>query len=225
MDSSKKENLSENLEDYLEAISSLSSKTGAARTSDIAQAMRVKKPSVTSALNALAQKGLVEYEKYKPVYLTKNGKHLAENIRNKHELLSDFFTSVLGVEPEEADTAACKMEHSLGDTMMSRLTKFISGLSFCSSCPAKNSGSCECSCEKSTTLDTLKVNESGMIIGLDKKLKNLGNYAGMGITIGAKAKILRFAPLGDPVVISVHGSELSLRKDELKLIRIRKLGK
>ena len=69
--------LSENLEDYLETISSLSSRTGAARPTDIANALKVKKPSVTSALNALAERGLVEYEKYRPVTLTKDGKTVA----------------------------------------------------------------------------------------------------------------------------------------------------
>ena len=58
--------LSENLEDYLETISSLESKHGTARPTDIANALSVKKPSVTAALNALAERGLVEYEKYKP---------------------------------------------------------------------------------------------------------------------------------------------------------------
>ena len=50
--------LSENLEDYLETISSLESKHGTARPTDIANALSVKKPSVTAALNALAERGL-----------------------------------------------------------------------------------------------------------------------------------------------------------------------
>lgn len=94
--------LSENLEDYLETISSLSAGTGAARPSDIAAAMSVKRPSVTAALNSLREKGLVEYEKYKPVTLTKDGEAVAMNVRRKHRLLSDFFTGVLGVNASEA---------------------------------------------------------------------------------------------------------------------------
>ena len=105
--------LSENLEDYLETISSLSAGTGAARPSDIAAAMSVKRPSVTAALNSLREKGLVEYEKYKPVTLTKDGEAVAMNVRRKHRLLSDFFTGVLGVNASEADLAACRMEHAL----------------------------------------------------------------------------------------------------------------
>lgn len=116
--------LSENLEDYLETISSLSAGTGAARPSDIAAAMSVKRPSVTAALNSLREKGLVEYEKYKPVTLTKDGEAVAMNVRRKHRLLSDFFTGVLGVNASEADLAACRMEHALEDSIMRKLVKF-----------------------------------------------------------------------------------------------------
>ncbi len=124
----KTNKLSENLEDYLEAISFLSGKTGSARPSDIAAAMSVKKPSVTSALNSLAEKGLVEYEKYKPVTLTKEGEAHAKNVRRKHELLSSFFTKVLGVDAKEADIAACRMEHALDDSIMRKLIKFLKDL-------------------------------------------------------------------------------------------------
>ncbi len=120
--------LSENLEDYLETIAALESKNGTARLTDIASAMNVKKPSVTSALNSLAERGLIVYEKYKPVLLTKDGKAVANSVRKKHKLLSGFFTEVLGVPKAEADIAACKMEHALEDNIMRKLVKFLNSV-------------------------------------------------------------------------------------------------
>ncbi len=117
--------LSENLEDYLETIATLEAKGGTARLTDIASAMNVKKPSVTSALNSLAERGLIVYEKYKPVSLTKEGRAVADSVRKKHKLLSGFFTEVLGVPKNEADIAACKMEHALEDSIMRKLVKFL----------------------------------------------------------------------------------------------------
>ncbi len=121
----KTDKLSENLEDYLEVISSLSRETGSARLSDIAAAMSVKRPSVTSASNSLAEKGLVKYEKYKPLTLTRKGEIHARNVRRKHILLSSFFTEILGVDAKEADTAACRMEHALDDSIMRKLIQFL----------------------------------------------------------------------------------------------------
>lgn len=120
--------ISEHLEDYLETISVLESLHGVARPTDIASALNVKKPSVTSALNVLAEKGLVVYEKYRPVSLTPEGKNLAESISRKHKLLCGFFTDVLGVDPKSADLAACKMEHALDDDIMRRLVNFLKKL-------------------------------------------------------------------------------------------------
>lgn len=40
----------------------------------------------------------------------------------------------------------------------------------------------------------------------------------MGITPGAKVKMKRIAPLGDPIEINVRGYELSIRRDEAKQV-------
>lgn len=131
------EKLSEPLEDYLETIAALSAESGFARITDIAASMSVKKPSVSSALNVLAERGLVEYAKYKPVVLTARGKSVAQNVRRKHELLRNFFTSFLGVDAADADLAACKMEHALADHIMDKLVAFLKEINTPSSPSAK----------------------------------------------------------------------------------------
>jgi len=214
--------LSENLEDYLETISSLSTHTGSARPTDIANALSVKKPSVTAALNALAERGLVEYQPYKPVVLTKDGQTVANNVRKKHELLSNFFTGVLGVKATEADLAACRMEHALEDSIMKKLVKFLKGTAggACSGCPSRSKG-CEHNCPHAMALSELKVGDKALILSIGKSIGNIGAYAGMGLAIGGTVEVVRIAPLGDPVIIRVHGSEISLRKKQLKNISVK----
>ncbi len=36
----------------------------------------------------------------------------------------------------------------------------------------------------------------------------------MGVTPGVQIKVIKMAPLGDPIEVNVRGYELSLRKDE-----------
>ncbi len=120
--------LSEHLEDYLEAIAQLEAENGVARPTDIAAALKIKKPSVTSALGALSERGLVVYEKYKPVSLTPAGRKVAASVRRKHELLRGFFVKILGVDQAAADVAACRMEHALDDSIMHKLVKFLRAL-------------------------------------------------------------------------------------------------
>lgn len=42
----------------------------------------------------------------------------------------------------------------------------------------------------------------------------------MGITKGTEIKVRKYAPLGDPVEITVRGYELSLRKADAALIEV-----
>jgi ferrous iron transport protein A len=43
----------------------------------------------------------------------------------------------------------------------------------------------------------------------------------MGLLVGTKVELVRFAPLGDPVEIKVRGYNLTLRKNEAEQILVR----
>ena len=59
----------------------------------------------------------------------------------------------------------------------------------------------------------------------------LGNAAyrakllALGLTNGVQLKIVNVAPLGDPFEIAVRGYHLSLRRDEVGVIKVKKLEK
>ena len=42
----------------------------------------------------------------------------------------------------------------------------------------------------------------------------------MGLTKGVEIYVRKFAPLGDPIEITVRGYELSLRKEDAKMIEV-----
>ena len=59
----------------------------------------------------------------------------------------------------------------------------------------------------------------------------LGNAAyrakllALGLTRGLQLKVVNVAPLGDPFELAVRGYHLSLRREEVKVIKVRKLDK
>lgn len=122
------EKLSVSLEDYIEEIYSQVLKSGQAKVTAIAQALNVKKASVTGALNILREKNLINYAPYSPITLTTEGEIIAKNILIKHENLAEFFMEVLGADKDEAIGIACKMEHIVSDSLfenMVKLTKYV----------------------------------------------------------------------------------------------------
>ncbi len=127
-----KAKLSESLEDYLETILDLQNMNKVARSKDIAEKMGIKRGSVTGMLKNLAQKKLIDYEPYGFITLTGKGKNIAEKIRRRHAVIEDFLSRFLQIENEKANTAACRMEHAMDDSMVNELSIFVS---FMDNCP------------------------------------------------------------------------------------------
>lgn len=117
--------LSPNQEDYLETIMLLDNEQEVVRVKDVAARMGVKKPSVVSALKSLADKGMVEHERYGSIRLTGDGRKVADSVYRKHRLLFEFFTRVLDVDEETADRDACFLEHHISNITRDRLIRFI----------------------------------------------------------------------------------------------------
>ncbi len=77
---------------------------------------------------------------------------------------------------------------------------------------------------KFLTLGDLKVNEQAEVIGFEKNNKEvLDKLLALGINRGASIRLLRFAPLGDPIDIEVKGTNISLRTGEAKLVFVRRI--
>jgi len=124
-------NLSESMEDYIEAIGKLQDNLKVVRVKNIAKAMKVKMPSVSSALGVLEKKGLVNYEKYDYVELTDRGKKIANVVRMNHAILKRFLMEVLDVEENKAERDSCGMEHHISKATLDNLIKFVEFITKC----------------------------------------------------------------------------------------------
>lgn len=73
------------------------------------------------------------------------------------------------------------------------------------------------------TLDEIKIGESVQIekVGGEGSLRQ--HFLDMGVIPGAKATVVRFAPMGDPMELRIHGYELTLRLDDAKKIQVAKI--
>ena len=74
------------------------------------------------------------------------------------------------------------------------------------------------------TLAELKINESCEIISVGGEGALRQHFLDMGLIPGAKAKLVKFAPMGDPMELLIHGYELTLRLDDAKKIEIKKIS-
>jgi DtxR family Mn-dependent transcriptional regulator len=119
------------MEDYLEAIFDLDKEKRVVRVKDIAKRMDVKMPTVSSMLKTLGDRGLVHYEKYEYVELTRDGEKVGREMRRRHQILLKFLTEILRIDFQTADEEACKMEHTLSYETLDSLTDFMEFIQTC----------------------------------------------------------------------------------------------
>ena len=115
-------------EAYLEALYRLEEADKPGRVRDIAERVGVHKSSATGALRRLRDHGLVDYEPYEVASLTDEGREAAMRVVARHEIIRDFLVTVLDIEPDEAESAARRMRHAAGRTVVGKLACFLAYL-------------------------------------------------------------------------------------------------
>jgi len=236
--------LTESLEDYLEAIYRLQRENDTVRVKEIADFVGVKMPSVSSALRALMDRDLVDHERYGEVTLTEQGQQTAEFLCRRHFALTALLRDILGLDEEQAEREACGIEHALSAETLRRLLMLIDFIERCprggevwlehmlerwenppceqdcAACiasihpPSMNPFAARTETSNATTLDRLEPGQRGKVLRLSGQPQIRRRLMDMGLTPGAEIEVERLAPLGDPIEIEVRGYHLSLRKRE-----------
>ena len=110
-------------DDYVELISDLIREVGEARQVDMAARLGVSQPTVAKMLKRLASVGLIEMIPWRGVFLTPEGEKLAQESRERHQLVENFLL-VLGVSPEIARRDAEGMEHHVSEETLVKFREF-----------------------------------------------------------------------------------------------------
>ena len=74
------------------------------------------------------------------------------------------------------------------------------------------------------TLAEMKVAETGRVRQLVGTPAVQQRLSEMGLTAGSTVRVVRMAPLGDPVQIAVRSYHLSLRRDETRCVIVDRNG-
>jgi DtxR family Mn-dependent transcriptional regulator len=112
-------------ENYLKAIFHLQQDQLSVSTNALAQALQTKAASVTEMLKKLKSQKLLQYEKYKGVKLTGEGRKVAILIIRKHRLWEFFLVQKLGFGWEEVHEIAEELEHITSKKLIDRLEEFL----------------------------------------------------------------------------------------------------
>lgn len=120
---------SSTVENYLKAIyqgqSLLADGARLVPMGQVASALGVTPGTATTMIKALAESGLVEYEPYSGVRLTRAGEKLAALVVRRHRLVELFLVQVMGMSWAEVHEDAELLEHVVSDRLIDRIDEML----------------------------------------------------------------------------------------------------
>lgn len=98
-------------ENYLKKLLTLSKEREEVAVNELSMELNIKMPSVNGMMKKLSEKGLVYFERYKPIRLTDEGRKAAAAVLRKHRLTETFLFEKMGLGWEEVHPIAEQIEH------------------------------------------------------------------------------------------------------------------
>lgn len=114
---------SESQEMYLKTILLLRLGNQTSRSVDVANELGYSKASVSRAVSLLKSEKFIEVVEGGEIVFTKKGKEKALSVLERYNVLVKILKK-LGLDEEEADEEACKLEHVIGDELYVKLKEF-----------------------------------------------------------------------------------------------------
>lgn len=119
---------SSTVENYLKALyqaEATRNENGLVPIGQLATAVRVAPGTATTMVRALAQAGLVHYERYLGVRLSPAGTKLAALVLRRHRLVEQFLVEVMGMSWAEVHEDAEQLEHVVSDRLIERMDAML----------------------------------------------------------------------------------------------------
>lgn len=237
-----KQKLTPSLEDYLEVIYHIIEEKQAARVKEIAKRLNVNNSSVTGALKSLSAKGYLNYSPYDVITLTEEGRFVAVDVIRRHEILKQFFTDILCIDPETSDEAACKMEHEVTPEVLDKIVKFVEFTEICprsgrdwiegfkrfsstgkpgNECSPTDScrfageekgPGCPALNRETVPLSSVRVGEKARLVSFENDNTTRRMLADHGVTIGSLFHVDGINPETGDIQVTVRGYHLVIRK-------------
>jgi DtxR family Mn-dependent transcriptional regulator len=120
---------SQTVENYLKTIylaqAALTSSSELVPMGQVAASLGVVPGTATTMVKTLAESGLVRYEPYMGVRLTKAGEKLASLVLRRHRLIELFLVKVLGMSWAEVHDEAEQLEHAVSERLIDRIDEML----------------------------------------------------------------------------------------------------
>ncbi|MFT6055666.1 MAG: DtxR family Mn-dependent transcriptional regulator, partial [Roseivirga sp.] len=178
-------------ENYLKAIYHLSeSGKRSVNTNTLAEEMKTAPASVSDMVKRLSQKKMVQYQKYKGVNVSEEGKIKALHVIRKHRLWEVFLVDKLSFHWDQVHEVAEQLEHIKSPLLIKRLDEFLGFPKYDphgDPIPDEDGKLTE---KRKDPISELDLNILGIVVGVNDSSSSFLKYLDkVGISIGSKIEI------------------------------------
>ncbi len=160
-------------------------------TSTLSKHMKTRPASVTDMIQKLAEKRVINYEKYKGVRITERGKTIALGIIRKHRLWEVFLVEKLKFNWDQVHEIAEQLEHIRSPLLTTRLDEYLGYPKYDphgDPIPDEN-GAVQARSRK--PLSMMEPGETGTLVTVSDSSELFLRYLDkMGIAIGSKIRVI-----------------------------------
>jgi DtxR family transcriptional regulator, Mn-dependent transcriptional regulator len=212
--------VSANIEEYLEWIYRLSKENDEVTTTELARKLKVSPASVTGMLKRLGERGLIDYQPYKEIVLTPEGRAVAARTIRRHGLIERLLTDIVGIPWHKADEIAGRIEHVITDEVEERLMQL---LEHPTTCPHGQPIDMEAP-DPTVRLTTLDAGEEARVSRIgDEDEEFLAYIEELGLLPGIHITSLGRAPFNGPFRVRVGDREHALGDEVAREIWVERL--
>lgn len=205
---SERDRVSAPVEDYLKAIYDLAGRTGTASTNEVAERLGVAPASVTGMIRRLSSQGLLEYERYRGVRLSSEGRVVALRTIRRHRIIESYLTEVLGYAWDRVHDEAERLEHAASDELVERMAAAMGNPTYDphgAPIPTVDGYVDE---RRHRTLAELDTGRLARVVSVSDKNAGLLRYlAEIDLMPGVSVQVLSRAPFDGPVTLKVGDAE------------------
>lgn len=193
-------------------------------TTLIAKKIKTKASSVTDMIKKLADKELVNHEKYKGVSLTPLGKKVAVRIVRKHRLWEVFLVNKLDYNWDEVHELAEQLEHIKSNSLIDKLDAYLEFPEFDPHGDPIPDINGNIKHHKNIMLSSIEKNNSCVVIGVKDSssafLKFLDNAH---IKLGSILKVIAVEEFDNSMSIEIDKTLISISHQISKNLFVKKL--
>ncbi len=200
--------LSHTEENYLKVIYKISStEQKTVSTNAISKDIQTSAASVTDMLKRLAEKKLINYEKYKGATLTKSGQKIANTLIRRHRLWEVFLVDKLNFNWDEVHDIAEELEHINSKDLIDRLDNYLGHPKFDPHGDPIPDEDGKYTLRQQTCLIDMKVGEKGVIVGVQEHSTPFLQYLDrLNLRLGLSIELLEKFDYDESIRIMLNGN-------------------